>query len=235
LRAPPSAAGRIRPPPTDGSLRPLPEDGPKGDAPIDSRVSVEALAKKLLFLTSGTRWATVSWCVAPEAGPGPECVQSSDLTTMTRCALELVLLFLRASPSAAGRIRPPSTDGSLRPLPEDGPKGAAPIDSRVSVEALAKKLFFLTSGTRWATVSLCVALEAGPGPECVQSSDLTTMTRCALELVLLSSHWPTDMILSYEALIHVLYHVIGVQLCSSMNATFLQRNFLVKLNSPSFF
>jgi len=142
---------------------------------------------------------------------------------------------LRAPPSAAGRIRPPPTDGSLRPLPEDGPKGAAPIDSRVSVEALAKKLLFLTSGKRWATVSWCVAPEAGPGPECVQSSDLTTMTRCALELVLLSSHWPADMLLSYEALIHVLYHVIGVQLCSSMKATFLQRHFLVKFNSPSFF
>jgi len=192
LRAPPSAGGSFRPPPTDGCLRPLLENRTKGAAPIDSRVSVEALRKKLLFLTSGTSWATVSWCVVPEAGPGPECVQSSDLTTMTRCALELVLLFLRALPSAGGSFRPPPTDSCLRPLLEDGTKGAAPIDSRVSVEALAKKLLFLTSGTSWATVSWCVAPEAGPGPECVQSSDLTTMTRCALELVLLRSHWPLD-------------------------------------------
>ena len=164
LRPPSSAACCFRPLPAVGCLRPLPEGGATGAAPIGSRAVVEALVHQLLFLRLGSSWSRVWWRVAPEAGPGPGCVQSSGLATMPRCALVLVLLFLRAPSSAACCFRPPPAVGCLRPLPEGGATGAAPIGSRPGVQALVHQLLILTSGSCWARVWRSVPPDAGPGP-----------------------------------------------------------------------
>jgi len=63
-------------------LCPRPEGGAEDAPPVGSRAGVKALVHQLSCLRSGSSCLCVWLRVAPEAGPGPVCVQFSVFTTM---------------------------------------------------------------------------------------------------------------------------------------------------------
>jgi len=147
--------------------RPLPEDGTTGTSPFDSCVSDDARTPKLSCWMSGTSWASVLRCVAPEAGPEPDCAQFSDPTQVPSPPLDVVLFFLRALPTAAGRW--------------------------VSLSwCVAPEARYRTPCAQSSDLTQ-VPMDRTP---CAQYSDLTQVPSHALEMVLRSSPWPADIFLS---------------------------------------